>query len=620
MAIGRVTQRMLANQVLRNINRNTNALSIFQEQLSSGKSFSKTSDNPLRFQAALEFRTRLSGERRILENIDRADTNLSMTESELRNMTTLIQRTQELAVSGASGTLEETSLRSIASEVREIFQEAIQLANRKSSNGYLFAGDETQTMPFVEVDEGGKHYVVYRGDFGARNVEIGRGAEMDSTVNGMEAFFAERYSATATFSVSDTTAALAGELAGSFPTDTSGDFTINGTTFTVDLATDSLENLRDRINLARVDVVAEIDDGGRLILSSNRSIDYEAANGTSNILQSLGLFERIEGGALGAGITAATTLAALGITPEGIAITVNGSTVHLDLSGAATVGDVISAINGAGLPITASINPGGDGLTILADENVAEFSISNDRVIRGNTLGAITESTTLAAAGITPPSLTAIEIDNGGTSYLVDLSSAATVGDVLDAVNHSGAGVTAEINAAGDGIDVVSNLEPSELGTLAVNEAGAGTSGTQLGILKSVSGNTATGLGIAAEASSLRTEGNCIFDDLIRMLETLSSPESAQSGMGGIIEALSTTLDGNLDTVATIGGRANRLEMARDRAEQSELFLIDLISKNEDVDIAEVATQISMQEAILQASLNAASRVVQPTLLDFLAL
>jgi flagellar hook-associated protein 3 FlgL len=133
-----------------------------------------------------------------------------------------------------------------------------------------------------------------------------------------------------------------------------------------------------------------------------------------------------------------------------------------------------------------------------------------------------------------------------------------------------------------------------------------------------VSGDTATGLGIAAEGNSLRTEGKSIFDTLIRMLGALSDSETAQSRMGEIIDDLSVTLDGNLNCVATIGGRTNRLDMARDRAEQSELFLIGLISENEDVDIAEAVSQIAMQEAIFRASLNVAARVVQPTLLDFL--
>ncbi len=68
-----------------------------------------------------------------------------------------------------------------------------------------------------------------------------------------------------------------------------------------------------------------------------------------------------------------------------------------------------------------------------------------------------------------------------------------------------------------------------------------------------------------------------------------------------------------------LGGREQRLELARSRMEQAELNVKDLRSGEEDVDMTETIMEMQMAETALQAGLNAGSRVIQPSLLDFLA-
>ncbi len=70
--------------------------------------------------------------------------------------------------------------------------------------------------------------------------------------------------------------------------------------------------------------------------------------------------------------------------------------------------------------------------------------------------------------------------------------------------------------------------------------------------------------------------------------------------------------------VADLGTRSVRLDMTEDRLSSQQTDFEDLMSKNEDADIAETYIKLNSAETIYNASLNAAGKVVRSNLLDFL--
>jgi flagellar hook-associated protein 3 FlgL len=69
---------------------------------------------------------------------------------------------------------------------------------------------------------------------------------------------------------------------------------------------------------------------------------------------------------------------------------------------------------------------------------------------------------------------------------------------------------------------------------------------------------------------------------------------------------------------AEIGVKTNRIELTINRIDDDTLNLKDLLSKNEDADMAEVIMNLKMQENVYKASLSGGARIIQPTLIDFL--
>jgi flagellar hook-associated protein 3 FlgL len=70
--------------------------------------------------------------------------------------------------------------------------------------------------------------------------------------------------------------------------------------------------------------------------------------------------------------------------------------------------------------------------------------------------------------------------------------------------------------------------------------------------------------------------------------------------------------------VADLGSRYVRLELTENRLSSQKVDFEDLLSENEDVDMVDTVIKYSAAETIYNASLSAAAKVVQNTLLDFL--
>lgn len=89
-----------------------------------------------------------------------------------------------------------------------------------------------------------------------------------------------------------------------------------------------------------------------------------------------------------------------------------------------------------------------------------------------------------------------------------------------------------------------------------------------------------------------------------------------------VIEDSIGTLDGSIDKVintrADLGARMNRLELIEDRLSSQQINAKSMMSKNEDIDYEKVITKLTAQESVHRAALSAGSRIIQPTLLDFL--
>jgi len=122
------------------------------------------------------------------------------------------------------------------------------------------------------------------------------------------------------------------------------------------------------------------------------------------------------------------------------------------------------------------------------------------------------------------------------------------------------------------------------------------------------------------------------FNKLEWALDGKTEYKTISVDASGNIEVITNSLDisaliGDLDADferllkvrADVGARTNFVEMTANRLVDSLVNFTELMSKNEDVDMAEVIMKLTTEENVYRASLAAGARLIQPTLLDFLS-
>lgn len=145
----RITQAMIARGTLGSIQDVSGRLTETQRKMATGREITRPSDNPFGTSRALSLRTELDGLKQLQRNIDEADGWLTVTDSALDKMTSLVQRVRELTVAGASDSAGPTARNSIADEIDQLIKAIKQEANASYGGRYVFAGTETETKPYL---------------------------------------------------------------------------------------------------------------------------------------------------------------------------------------------------------------------------------------------------------------------------------------------------------------------------------------------------------------------------------------------------------------------------------------------------------------------------------------
>src|SRR5690606_11787867 len=121
-----------------------------QNQAATQKRINKPSDDPLASARVLAARTEERGNTQFIKNINNARSFLEFSDQSLSELGDILVRATELAISqsnDASGN-EETRLVT-ASEIDQIYNQSVQIGNRKLGERYIFGGFKTQTRPFT---------------------------------------------------------------------------------------------------------------------------------------------------------------------------------------------------------------------------------------------------------------------------------------------------------------------------------------------------------------------------------------------------------------------------------------------------------------------------------------
>lgn len=104
-----------------------------------------------------------------------------------------------------------------------------------------------------------------------------------------------------------------------------------------------------------------------------------------------------------------------------------------------------------------------------------------------------------------------------------------------------------------------------------------------------------------------------MFDDLEAALDSKNNAD-IQTSLTDIKDAMSNILS----ITSEIGAKSNRLELTKNKLDEQLVNLKELLSFNEDVSLPEAYMNLNIAENAYRASLATGSRIIQPSLMDFL--
>lgn len=106
-----------------------------------------------------------------------------------------------------------------------------------------------------------------------------------------------------------------------------------------------------------------------------------------------------------------------------------------------------------------------------------------------------------------------------------------------------------------------------------------------------------------------------IFETLDNIINNLNSNTSS----GDNLDDLDTNINNIINLRAVAGAKENRLDSMKTKNEDENLNMTELLSKTEDIDVAQKYTEYSTAENVYTSCLKTGAKILQPSLLDFLS-
>ena len=208
---------------------------------------------------------------------------------------------------------------------------------------------------------------------------------------------------------------------------------------------------------------------------------------------------------------------------------------------------------------------------------------------------------------------TGIKVDILSTDDVAEVAenTALAINKIVGLGATSSAGIVTVTNA---GTGAVADAADNNTGFSSFDITKQGTDGDKSEI--SIIAGENVEIGINANGEELFLSEVNIFEVLRELKVGLETNNS--DAISGQLGRLDDALDQLLKVRAGVGAKLNRLEATENHWADFKLNIEQLLSDTEDADILKTVSDLTSQETAYQASLAAAARVIQPSLMDFL--
>ena len=360
-------------------------------------------------------------------------------------------------------------------------------------------------------------------------------------------------------------------------------------------------------------------------VASQLNVQLDATDSSSAALAGTGFVDVNSSASLSQGGGAALD------TTSGVQVVNGGKTYTIDLSQSQTIEDILNAFNTSPANVLAQINAAGTGIDVRSRLAGGDFSIGENGGTTATQLGirSFTTTTRLSdlnygrgVASAAGPAFSITRTD--GTQFSVDVSSAATVGDVLNLINNNPANqaagnqVTAQLTTVGNGLQLTQASAPGA-GAFQVVATQGNQAAIDLGLIPPGQTQSAVGAGAPLKITGGDVnpqEVQSVFNSLLRLQTALTNNDVA--GVSRATALLKTSSQQVTSARADAGLRSQQITSINTQLVDQKTQLSSTLSTAIDTDFGAAVSELQSRTATLQATLQLSAKTYQLSLLNYL--
>jgi flagellar hook-associated protein 3 FlgL len=171
----RVSSNSFTNDFLTQINQLQQQQITLQQESASGLKVTLPENNPAVMTNVLNLQTASSESSQYQNNVASLQNSATTSYDAMNSLKTISDQVNEIAIEASSGTTSSSQLSAYSTQVSQLIQQALQIANTQNADGnYIFGGTETNKQPFTATTaaNGSVTSVAYNGNSSVASAEI----------------------------------------------------------------------------------------------------------------------------------------------------------------------------------------------------------------------------------------------------------------------------------------------------------------------------------------------------------------------------------------------------------------------------------------------------------------
>ncbi|WP_099190230.1 flagellar hook-associated protein FlgL [Tepidibacter mesophilus] len=165
----RVTNSMMVNRMMMNMNKNLGKMNKMYEDYATGKKIHRPSDDPVLVARSLKINTDIAENEQFKKNINDASSILDKTETSLRELNSVLLRVRELTTQASNGVLTKGDTQNIQAEVEQLKEQIIKISNDTYVGRHIYSGYKTDKS---YMNENGSYNLTMDKEIRSDNIKV----------------------------------------------------------------------------------------------------------------------------------------------------------------------------------------------------------------------------------------------------------------------------------------------------------------------------------------------------------------------------------------------------------------------------------------------------------------